>query len=107
MKRSRLARSSFLLPLIVFAWAFAPAGLDAQDPPADPVAEIKGETFEIPPGITETVDEMMERERLLPPYAVQITIKDEIENKYPKQPNPDAPAVPSWPPRERGAASLP
>ncbi len=100
---SRAAGRLFATVLAVVVSCGSAANLSAapQEPQSEPAAnEPVGETFEVAPAATETVADIMERERLLPPYAIQITIKEELPSGHRKEPNPEAPAVSSWPPRE-------
>src|SRR4030095_10097633 len=56
-------------------------------------------------GVTETVDQIMERQRALPPrpHAVEELDRETIRLSRRPQPNPASPAVSQWPP----AANLP
>jgi hypothetical protein len=65
-------------------------------------------------GITETVAQIMERERALPPgeRRVRVLDRETVELAHPPRPNPDSPAVSQWPPQSnvagpRGPVGLP
>ena len=73
----------------------------AQDAPlieGTPAGEWTGERFDGGAGITETVDQIMERGAQLPRGALAFREKKEMYGALDKGPNPLAPAVASWPP---------
>jgi hypothetical protein len=86
MKFTTLCASSVLF--LAFG-SFGPAA--AQEGPLTPWV---GER-----GITETVAQIMERERQRPPGPHNVELDREvIELEHPPRPNPDSPAVAAWPP---------
>jgi hypothetical protein len=65
-------------------------------------SELSGNSFTGAPGITETVDELMDRERQTPTEpATDLKAKEEfeVEREFLEE-NPEAPAVSQWPPAE-------
>ncbi len=65
-------------------------------------AEMAGELLVTEPGVKDTVAEIMRRDALLPKGPPALRTKTELEVPYEPRPNPEAPAVSSWPPFAAG-----
>src|SRR5688500_15484278 len=87
-------KSFAVLPLLLACWSL-PGRAVAQEPPD---FEMTGEEVTGAPGITETVDEIMDRGARLPTGALAFREKKEIYGNRDKQPDPLAPEVAMWPP---------
>ena len=73
-------------------------------------AEIVGVPWQGASGITESVAEIMERQRRIdaaaPPHGPPRPIREEFELERHPAPNPDAPAVSQWPPSREPATPI-
>gem|GEM_PF-1011589 len=86
--------------LVKLASAAAISSVGLSSPITSPALSPQGETVGVPTvgavGITETNAQIMARDKVLNNYP--ILPKQEHEWELDKQPNPEAPAVPTWPP---------
>src|SRR5688500_9986249 len=89
-------RARILAAVCAAAAMLAGVPIQAQDAPPEPIAGEPVTGF----GVTETVEQIMDRGALLPPSAMPFREKKEIYGNRDKQPNPLAPLVAEWPPAE-------
>jgi len=94
--------SELAYPLTVTAGVRAshPRPAPVEEPPDGGTGEIVGNPMTLEPGITETVEQIMERERLVAKTMPlrPLETHHELEAELDLQEDPDAPAVSHWPP---------
>lgn len=104
---ARLAiRAATVLALLSLSPAILPQAVAPDPAVGKPGEPIRGVRWTGEPGIRETVAQIMERERRLPPIAGLKEIEQEPPRLRPfrQRESPDSPAVPAWPPLESVSA---
>ena len=96
----KLTGLGFVVAYLVSSFIFASPADAAPAAKGEGAVAIVGKPVELGRGITETVGEIMERERLAPPLGLVAPRekRPEFEFDYPVTDNPEAPGVSQWPP---------